>query len=329
MNVALMVHYKEAALKRGLLLAVFSSICFGASGPVGKALVGAGFEPLQAAWLRMAGAALVLVPLVLLLRGLSGIREARPYLPQIAAYGLTGIIGCQALYFVAASRLPVGIASMLEFTGPVFVLLWIKFVRRGPVRRSAAIGIGVAVAGLACVVEVWSGLRLDALGIAAGFGSAACQAAYFLIVDKMSDKVDPIVMTAGGMTLGMAALAVIATPWTAPWSVLGEDIAFGTGTAPTWALVAWIVLVATVLAYVLGVRAVQLLDAQLAAAICYTEVVATIVIAWLALGERLTALQLTGGAIVISGAYIAQRSVGTGAMPPVAERDAPVPTGVA
>src|SRR5690242_19311238 len=111
------------------MLAVFSSICFGASGPVGKALVGAGFVPLQAAWLRMAGAALVLVPLALALRGRAGVRAARPHLPMIAAYGLNGIIGCQALYFVAASRLPVGIASLLEFTGPVFVLLWIKFVR--------------------------------------------------------------------------------------------------------------------------------------------------------------------------------------------------------
>lgn len=42
----------------GLVLA--SAVCFGASGPFGKALIGAGLGPLQAAWLRIATAALIL-----------------------------------------------------------------------------------------------------------------------------------------------------------------------------------------------------------------------------------------------------------------------------
>ncbi|WP_460370964.1 EamA family transporter, partial [Actinocorallia lasiicapitis] len=135
-------------MKRGVLLAVLSSLCFGASGPCGKALVGAGFSPLQAAWLRIAGAALVVVLLAWAVRGRAGWGAARPQLGRIIGYGLTGVVGCQALYFVAASRLPVGIASLLEFTGPVLLLLWVGVVRRLPVRRSAAVGVSVAVAGL-------------------------------------------------------------------------------------------------------------------------------------------------------------------------------------
>ncbi|WP_460371043.1 EamA family transporter, partial [Actinocorallia lasiicapitis] len=110
-----------------------------------------------------------------------------------------------------------------------------------------------------------------------------------------------------GMAVGAPVLAVAAAPWSAPWGVLGGSVEFGRGTAPVWALAVWVIVVSTVIAYVLGGLAMRFLDAQLAAAICYTEAVATIVIAWLALGERLTVLQLAGGAIVLTGAYLAQR----------------------
>ncbi|WP_395107054.1 EamA family transporter [Actinomadura sp. SCN-SB] len=305
----------------GLTFAVVSSIAFGASGPFGKALITAGMSPLQASWLRVTGAALVLVPLVLLLRGPAAgaarFRAARPHLPRLALLGLTGVAGCQAFYFIAASRLPVGIAILLEFTGPVLVLAWIGLVRRAPVHRTAAVGVGVAVAGLAMVVQVWSGLRLDALGLAAGLGAAACQAGYFLIVDRLSGTVEPLALTAVGLVVGALALSLVAAPWALPWDVLPRMVEVGSHTAPGWALAAWIILVSTVLAYLTGVAGVQRLSAQVAGAICYTEAVAATLIAWAALGERLTLVQTIGGAVVLAGAYIAQRAV--------IERPAPAP----
>lgn len=56
----------------GLAFALVSSITFGGSGPFAKALIAAGFSPEQAAWLRILGAAVLLVPFVLILRGNAG-----------------------------------------------------------------------------------------------------------------------------------------------------------------------------------------------------------------------------------------------------------------
>ncbi|WP_245681877.1 EamA family transporter [Actinomadura kijaniata] len=308
----------------GLGLAVASSVCFGASGPFGKALIQAGLTAPQAVWLRIAGAALILVPLVLLLRGRAAAASVRPHLGRLTIYGLTGVAGCQALYFVAASRLPVGIAILLEFTGPILVLLWLRLVRRAPVHRTAALGVLVAMVGLALVVQVWNGLSLDALGLAAGLGAAACQAAYFLLIDRLTGEVDPLVMTAAGSAVGAAALTLPAAPWALPWHVLTAAVPVGDHTAPGWLLAAWIVVVSTVLAYLAGVAAVQRLSAQVAGAVCYTEAVAATLIAWAVLGERLTPVQLTGGAIVLAGAFIAQRAV-IDRVPAVASPETPTP----
>ncbi|WP_243711506.1 DMT family transporter, partial [Actinomadura sp. KC216] len=292
----------------GVGLAVFSSVCFGASGPFGKALIEAGLGPLQAVWLRIVTAALVLVPLALLLRGRAAARGLRPNLGPVLLYGATGVAGCQALYFVAASRLPVGVAILLEFSGPVIVLAWLGLVRRAPVHRTAIAGVAVAMAGLTLVVQVWSGLTLDPVGLAAGIGAAACQASYFLIVDRLTGRVDPLVITASGSVVAAGALTALATPWSLPWDVLPAQVPVAGHTAPGWTLVIWIGVVSTVLAYLTGVAGLQRLSAQVGGAICYTEAVAAALIAWAVLGERLSPAQMLGGVIVLTGAYIAQRA---------------------
>ena len=59
------------------------------------------------------------------------------YWPLLLLYGVLGVAGCQSFYFVAASRLPVGVAILLEFTGPVLVVGWIRVVLPCPDRQRA------------------------------------------------------------------------------------------------------------------------------------------------------------------------------------------------
>src|SRR4051812_5757252 len=197
----------------GLGFALFSAVTFGGSGPFAKALIGAGFSPEQAAWLRILGSAVLLVPLALIFRGQAGIRAARRSWPQLVLYGLTGIAGCQTLFFIAASRLPVGIAILLEFSGPVLVVLWLKFGRKTVVPRSAVLGVAIAVVGLGTVVEIWSGLQIDLIGLLCGLAAAACQATYFLLIEKLTGVADPLVMTAAGSVVGAMLLTAVSAPW--------------------------------------------------------------------------------------------------------------------
>lgn len=295
----------------GLGFALVSAFAFAGSGPFAKALIGAGFSPLHAAWLRMAGAAVVLVPLVLLLRGTASLTVVRRHWPQLVLYGVSAIAICQTLYFVAASRLPVGVAVLLEFTGPVLVVGWLRFVRGAHVPRSAVTGVAIALLGLACVVEVWSGLRLDLVGLLAGLGAAACNASYFLLLDRMTGSVEPLVMTSAGMVVGALVLTVFATPWSAPWHVFGESLAVGDRSAPAWTFAVWLVAISTLVAYLAGAAAVQRLSAAIGGAVAYLEVVGASVFAWLLLNEALTAAQIVGGSIVVVGAFVAQRAVKT------------------
>ncbi|UFR05799.1 EamA family transporter [Streptomyces sp. Go40/10] len=291
----------------GLGLAIVSALAFGGSGVAAKPLIEAGLEPLHVVWLRVAGAALVMLPTAVRHRALP---RRRPAL--LAGFGLLAVAGVQACYFAALSRIPVGVALLVEYLAPALVLGWVRFVQRRPVTRAAAFGVVLAAGGLACVVEVWSGLSFDALGLVFALGAACCQVGYFVLSDQGSDAgdaaPDPLGVIAYGLLVGAAVLTVVARPWSMDWSVLAGSADMGGTAVPAAALLAWIVLVATVIAYVTGVLSVRRLSPQVAGVVACLEAVIATVLAWVLLGEHLSAPQVAGGAVVLAGAFIAQSS---------------------
>ncbi|MHC3472297.1 EamA family transporter [Streptomyces sp. 7R007] len=314
------VHTSHSSKGVGLGLALASAVAFGGSGVAAKPLIEAGLDPLHVVWLRAAGAALVMLPVAWRHRALP---RRRPAL--LAGFGMLAVAGVQACYFAAISRIPVGVALLVEYLGPALLLGWVRFVQRRPVTRAAALGVILAVGGLACVVEVWSGLGFDALGLLLAFGAACCQVGYFVLADQGSDAgedaPDPLGVIAYGLLLGTLVLTFVARPWGMRWSVLAGTADMNGTSVPAFALLAWVVLVATVVAYVTGVLSVRRLSPQIAGVVACLEAVVATVLAWVLLGEHLSPPQIAGGAIVLVGAFIAQSSA------PAKGSDGPVASG--
>ncbi|GAA1926344.1 EamA family transporter [Streptantibioticus ferralitis] len=304
------------ARRAGLLPALASAVAFGGSGVAAKPLIEAGLAPLHVVWLRVAGAALVMLPVAL--RHRDALRR-RPGV--LIGFGLLAVAGVQACYFAALSRIPVGVALLVEYLAPALVLGWVRFVQRRSVSRSAAVGVVLAVAGLGAVVEVWHGVSFDPVGLLLALGAACCQVGYFILSDHGSDgdnPVDPLAVIAHGLLIGAAILTVVARPWNMNWQVLSHQAALGDKSVPAILLVAWIVLVATVVAYLTGVLSIRRLSPQVAGVVACLEAVIATVLAWFLLGEKLGTWQLVGGAAVLVGAFIAQTATPKAATDPVA-----------
>ncbi|MFJ2106902.1 EamA family transporter [Streptomyces microflavus] len=308
------MHASRGTQKRsvGLGLALLSAFAFGGSGVAAKPLIEAGLDPLHVVWLRVAGAAVIMLPIAWRHRNL--VRE-RPAL--LAGFGLFAVAGVQACYFAAISRIPVGVALLVEYLAPALVLGWVRFVQRRPVTRAAALGVVLAVGGLACVVEVWAGLGFDALGLLLALGAACCQVGYFVLSDhggqegkgddsRRVEPPHPLGVIAYGLIVGALVLTVVARPWGMDWSLLGGTAGMNGNGVPAWLLIGWIVLIATVLAYATGVVSVRMLSPQVAGVVACLEAVIATVLAWVLLGEHLSAPQLIGGFVVLTGAFIAQ-----------------------
>ena len=89
---------------------------------------------------------------------------------------------------------------------------------------------------------------------------------------------------------------------------MSEPLA-GTGPQlPLWVLSTWMVVMGTVVPFALAMTALAYITAAQASIIGMTEPLIASIIAWIALSEVLTPVQMAGGAVVLVGVYLAERS---------------------
>src|SRR5688500_15638548 len=54
------------------------------------------------------------------------LRVERRDVPRLAWLGIAGLAGVHATYFLAIERLPIGVALVIQYLGPLLVLLWLR-----------------------------------------------------------------------------------------------------------------------------------------------------------------------------------------------------------
>lgn len=300
---------------RGLALAAVSAAAFGSAGVCAKVAMAAGgaeLTPLRTVQFRITGAAVILHLILAVVRrrnpGRPRIRWSRSTVVTFLAYGLIAFVCVQSLYFLAITRLPVGVALLIEYLAPGLVALWVALVQGRRQPPATWLGIGLALLGLALIARPWQGFVLDGIGVLAALTAATALAAYFLIADSRSqDSGSPLDLCAWAATFGAAALALVQPWWTFPWPTLGRSGLIRGYGVPVWALLGEVILIGTVLSYLAGIAALAHLPTPVAAVVATTEVLVAAVAAWAALGERLTAPEIVGGVMLLSGAALAQR----------------------
>ncbi len=289
---------------RGTALIVLSACCFGTSGPLAKAALNAGLTAEQVTTARICLGAVILFVGTALLRP-RALRIRRRELPALIAYGLVGVAAVQLLSFISVARLPIGIALLLEYLSPVLVTLWVRFVRGTPLHRAVWLGVGLAVTGLALVAQLWDGLSLDTVGLVAGLATAGCSAVYFLLGEHSVAASDPVGITAWGLVIGAVAMSVLAPPWSLT-GLVGTRAAFGPWHPPLWQLLLAIAIVSTVVAYVAGMASLRHLPSSVVSVLSLIEPVVATALAWALLGQSLSAIQVAGGVVLLTGALIVQ-----------------------
>ncbi|MFP5308231.1 MAG: EamA family transporter [Actinomycetes bacterium] len=295
-----------ARLRVGIAAALLSSAAFGTSGPFAKSLIVAGWSPTAVVVARLAGAALMLVPVAALTarrRVRIDARSAR----SLVVYGLVAMAGAQVGFFNAVRTLDVGVALLLEFLAPVLLLAVSSLrLRRLPSRRTAA-GAALTLVGLALVLDLTGPGGLDPVGVLWGLFAAACLAGYFVLSARRDDALPPVVLAAGGTTVGAVAIAAIGATGALPLTASASDVTLAGATLPVLVPLALLVVISTVVAYVTGIAAVVRLGTRTSSFVALTEVLFAVLAAWLLLAELPGPMQLAGGVCIVTGIVLVQR----------------------
>jgi drug/metabolite transporter (DMT)-like permease len=296
----------------GYAMATGAAALFAINGTVSKViLTSADMTSLRLTELRATGAFVRLAAFIALTSP-GSLRIRRDEIGLLLFYGVVGFALVTWLYFVAIERLPIGIGLLLEFTAPVLVALWARVMWHERVRRRVWAALALALSGLTLVAEVWEDARLDTVGVAAGLLAACALATYFLVGEHATGRRDALSLTC--ISLGVAAgfWAVVQPWWGFPFDELWQSVSlqgtFESTTAPVWLLSLWMIVLGTIIPFALSLGALHHLPATRVSIVAMIEVVLASIVAWVWLEETLSAAQLAGGAIVLTGIVLAQTS---------------------
>jgi drug/metabolite transporter (DMT)-like permease len=294
---------------RGLAQVTAAAVLFGVNASVSKVVLEAGVAPRQLAALRCTGVAVGLF-IVVGLTARDRLRVSWRGLRQLAVLGVVGAALIQWFYFVAIDRLPVGIALLLEFTAPVLVAVFARLVLREDVRPVVWLALVLSLAGLGLVAQVWQDARLDALGVAAGLGGAACLATFLLLGRHSGSVHDPVAVNFWMFASASAFWLLVEPPWSIDWASLRGSTsllgALGGAEVAVWVAVAWVIALGTLAPYALDLAALRNLPATTVGAVGMLEPVVAAGVAWLWLEQALTTMQVAGGLLVLAGIALAQ-----------------------
>ena len=296
---------------RGEFYLVMGALVFAFNGVISTVVLDH-ISPFRLAQVRSIGAFVILLTITLIVERRS-LTATKKQLPMLAAYGIIGFAAVQAGYFLGIQRgVPLSLVLIVEFTAPIWIALWIKYVRKSFVPASMWSAIALSLLGLILLAQVWNGLSFDLIGLLGALFSAFALTAYFLIGKNFGTSRSALSLTVWG--LGMASLTwLVSMPvWKFPFEVFTIDMdlkgVFAGNTLPGWLLILWIIIMGTIVPYLFVIAGLRLLSASTSSVIGMLEPVLAGVFAWIWLEQSWNGIQLIGAAVVLVGIYIADRA---------------------
>ncbi len=296
---------------RGELYLILGALTFSVNG-IFSTVVLEHMSAFRLAQVRAISAFILLALFALIFRrGL--LQLSRREIPIALAYGVIGFALVNVGYFLGIERgLPLGLVLVLEFTAPIWIALWIKYVRKGFVARDMWVAIALSLAGLVLVTKIWEGFKFDLLGLAGALGSAFALTAYFLIGAKFGSNRHPISSTIIGLGMASGFWLLVLPIWNFPTEVFTMKMDLHGYLAghlfPGWSLLIWVVVMGTIVPYLFVISGLRILSASKSSVIGMLEPVLAGAFAWIWLAQSWTGIQLVGAAIVLIGIYLADRS---------------------
>jgi drug/metabolite transporter (DMT)-like permease len=299
---------------RGYALVASAASLWALNGAVSKVVLDHGIDSGTLTQARVTGACVGLA-LPLLLTRPTALRATPRQAAYLVAFGVVGLNGVQVFYFLAIHRLPLGIAVLIEYLAPVLVALYVRFVLRRPVGSRLWAAIVAVLVGLALIVDAaGGGGGLSGAGIGFALLAAASYAVYILMAEHLVGARAAESTLAWGFGAAAVFWAVLRPPWDFPYGRMADSVSLGgrlaDASVPLGLLIAWIIVLGSVIPFAMMVRGLASLPATRATLLATWEPVAGAVIAWAWLGERLTADQVAGGLLVLTGILVAETAGG-------------------
>ena len=259
-------------------------------------------EPLILSQTRTSFSLIVLLPILVGRRGLQRIKLPTRDLVQCLVLGMLGVAASNYFYYVAIQKTSVAIAIIVQYTAPVWVLLYV--VARGQQKLSLqkVVAVAVAITGIALTIGMVGGksasaLRLDSYGFIAALLASFSFAFYNVGGHRILARYDRwrvLVWT----LLSASVFWLFVNP---PWKIAAVHYALS-----QWTFLLVFSMISVLGPFSLYFLGLQHLEPTRAIIASCLEPVFSILLAAALLGEGVRSIQTLGIVLVLSAIVIVQ-----------------------
>ncbi|HTZ83226.1 MAG TPA: DMT family transporter [Candidatus Acidoferrales bacterium] len=296
---------------RGYFFIASAAFLWGVSAALGRgvftgklALAGEALHPIEPLILsqtRTSFSLIVLVPLLVGRRGWQRIQLPPRDLVQCLVLGMLGVAASNYFYYVAIQRTSVAIAIILQYTAPVWVLLYVVARRQQKLTLQKVSAVAVAIAGIALTIGIIGGkasaLHIDAYGLIAAMLASFSFAFYNVGGHRILARHDRWRV----LTWTLVSASIFWLLVNPPWKVVAAHF-----TLAQWTFLLVFSMISVLGSFSLYFLGLQYLEPTRAIIVSCLEPVFSILLAALLLGEGVHPIQTLGIVLVLSAIVIVQ-----------------------
>lgn len=202
------------------------------------------------------------------------------------------------LLFIAAYRLPGGVAATVGAVQPLVVLFLSRWLLNSQLSMLSIFASFAGIMGVA-ILLLTPNAALDIVGIIAGLAGALSMAAGTVLSRRWQPPVTALTFTSWQLTAGGAILL--------PFALLFEP-ALPSLTAINLVGLAYLTIIGGALTYALWFRGLALLGPSSVASLGFLSPVSAVILGWMWLGQQLTILQFIGMVVILVSVWLSQQS---------------------
>lgn len=288
---------------KGTLYAVVAGCMFGISGIFGQLF----FRDYHGSPLWITSTRLTIAGIILLAMSFSrdhkrffDVWKSKKNMPTLFLYVFGGVFSVQYFYYVAIQLSNSATATILQYTAPVFIMLYLLIFQRQVPKPKSVLFVILAMIGVFLLITDGNikHLSISPLALVTGLIAAVAVVIYSIIPRPLLDKYGALNMTGWGMMLAGIACNIFYPVWRIDFRIEPLSIFY----------VLTISIVGTALAYLLLLRVFQLISPLVVSVATATKPLTSVFLSIPLFGLKLTPLELLGIVMVIVSVILLSKS---------------------
>ena len=289
----------QSTMEKGIVFTLLGATCWGLSGVLGEYLLNV--SKIDPVWiianrLFFSGIAMVAILLLKDKHDLMRVFSNKIDILKLLNFSFFGLLICQGTFFLTIKYTNAGMATVIQYIGPVIIMLYYCVIgRRWPLPREV-IAIVVSLFGTVLIATHFdfSKLNISTLGLFWGLLSALGLASYNIFSISLTQKYGVMNVMAWGLLFSGIVVYFLTGSYYIPDNFKLIDFICMSG----------VVIIGTILSFSLYLEGVRLIGAVTGSIIGCFEPIAAIIFSFLLLGTTFGTIDLIGAAFILSAVIV-------------------------